>query len=155
MSLSGRIFQINLSNGGVPKQGVAAAEVTPLGLVGDRHNDTEHHGGPDKALCLYSLERILALQEEGHRVFPGAMGENVTLIGLDWSALTPGTRLRLGEAVEIEITGYTTPCHKIAGYFTPQDSSRVSQKRFPGWSRVYARVIHPGQIQVGDPVTID
>ena len=64
-----RIFQINVSSGGAPKLPVHAATVTPGGLEGDHQNDRKNHGGPDKALCLYSLERILALQAEGHPTF--------------------------------------------------------------------------------------
>ena len=52
------IFQINSSNGGVPKLPVQGAKVTSLGLEGDDHNNKELHGGPDKAICLYSLELI-------------------------------------------------------------------------------------------------
>ncbi|MFN2109684.1 MAG: MOSC domain-containing protein, partial [Anaerolineae bacterium] len=77
------IFQINISHGGVPKLAVRSAEVTELGLVGDTHNNTKVHGGPTRALCLYSLERILALQAEGHPIFAGSTGENLTLAGLD------------------------------------------------------------------------
>ncbi len=77
---SGRIFQINVSNGGVPKFARQQAELTPLGLVGDRQEETDVHGGPERALCLFSLERILALQAEAHPIFPGAIGENLDSI---------------------------------------------------------------------------
>ena len=66
---------------------------------GSWSQDRKHHGGPDRAVCLYSLERILALQEEGHPIYPGAAGENLTLTGLDWEALQPGMTLRLGADV--------------------------------------------------------
>ena len=72
MSVKGRVVQINISPGGVPKLPVAAARVTPDGLEGDGHRDLEHHGGPERALCLFSLEQIRALQAEGHAVTPGA-----------------------------------------------------------------------------------
>ena len=101
----GRIFQINVSDGGVPKMPVRAVEVGLFGLRGDRQRDTEHHGGLERAVCLYSLERILALQAEGHPIYPGAVGENVTVSSLDWEQVVPGARLWLGEAVAIEITG--------------------------------------------------
>lgn len=149
---TGHIFQINLSAGGVPKLGQPQAEVSYLGLVGDGHRDMESHGGPERALCLYSLERILALQREGHPIFPGAIGENLTIAGLDWSLLLPGTRLRLGDQVMAELTRYTTPCSNIAPFFVKEDISRVSQKAYPTWSRLYARVLQPGVISVGDRV---
>ena len=144
------IFQINISQGGVPKLAVRSAEVTELGLVGDTHNNTKVHGGPKRALCLYSLERILALQAEGHPIFAGSTGENLTLAGLDWDAIMPGVRLRLGDTVEIEVTKYTEPCPKITESFAGEDISRMAQDKHPGWSRVYARVLTPGNIRVGD-----
>jgi MOSC domain-containing protein YiiM len=146
------VFQINVSNGGVPKLPVHAATVTSLGLEGDHQNDREHHGGPDKALCLYSLERILALQAEGHPIFGGSTGENLTLSGLDWAQLAPGARLSLGEEVAIEVTSYASPCPKIASSFAGGQSGRMSQEQHPGWARLYARVLSPGRIRVGDEV---
>ncbi|HWH08656.1 MAG TPA: MOSC domain-containing protein, partial [Candidatus Thermoplasmatota archaeon] len=79
-----RIFQLNVSPGGVPKRAVPEAVLGPLGLEGDKVRHPRIHGGPERALCLYALERILALQAEGGTLFPGALGENVTLVGLDW-----------------------------------------------------------------------
>jgi MOSC domain-containing protein YiiM len=148
------IFQISTSGGGVPKQGKPEAELTLSGLVGDAQRHTKFHGGPDRALCIYSLERILSLQEQRHPVFPGALGENLTIKGLDWELLYPGARLSLGEQVLIEITSYTTPCQHIAPYFTFGDPDRVSQQSHPGWSRLYAKVISPGRLRVGDRVEL-
>lgn len=150
----GRVFQINTSPGGVPKIARLRGDVTALGITGDLHRDTEHHGGVERALCLYSLERILALQEEGHPIYPGAIGENLTLTGLEWSTITPGVRLRLGEEILVEITRYTTPCSNLVDYFLANDISRVSEKTHPGWSRVYARVLQTGSIRTGDPVEV-
>src|SRR5512143_3997422 len=117
MSQTGHIFQISISGGGVPKHGLTKIEVDASGMAGDKHRDTVHHGGPDRAVCLFSLERILALQAEGHPIFPGSAGENITVAGVDWSTVTPGMRVRLGKEVVIEITDYTTPCDNIAPSF--------------------------------------
>lgn len=149
-----RILQINISPGGVPKLPVPAARVTELGLEGDQHRDMEHHGGPERALCLFALEQIRALQAEGHNVSPGAIGENLTVEGLDWERVTPGTRLELGAGVLIEVTRYTSPCFNIKKNFADGDFSRVSQKRHPGSSRVYARVLRTGSISQGDTVRL-
>jgi len=149
------IFQINISPGEVPKLPVHRARVTSLGPEGDDHNNKEVHGGPDRAICLYSLERIRALQEEGHPIFPGSTGENFTITGLDWTQITPGTRLRLGTEVIIEITQYTQPCDKIVSSFKDEQILRMSQEQYPGWARVYARVLSPGEIRIGDKVHLD
>ncbi len=145
-----RIFQINVSYGGVPKLAVRQAEVRRLGVEGDRHHDLLHHGGPERAVCLFSLERILALQAEGHPVFPGALGENVTVSGLSWEQVVPGSRIQLGGNVILEVTSYTSPCSSLVECFTNGDISRHSQDKFPGWSRVYARVVQEGTIRTGD-----
>lgn len=150
--MQGRIFQLNSSPGGVPKLAVREAEVTELGLVGDDHNFPDIHGGIERALCLFSLDRIFELQEEGHSIFPGAVGENVTISGVDWNNITPGQRLALGEEVLIEITAYTSPCNSIENVFAGGKYQLISQKVHPGYSRVYARVLRPGRLAVGQTV---
>jgi MOSC domain-containing protein YiiM len=152
--VNGRIVQISVSSGGVPKNAVPAAEVTRAGVDGDAQRDLEHHGGPDRAVCLFSLEQIQALRAEGHPVVPGALGENVTLEGVDWKSVVPGRRLQLGGQLLLEVTRYTSPCLNIKPAFSHGDYSRVSEKRHPGWSRVYARVLVPGRIEAGDPVRL-
>ncbi len=154
MSNGARIFQINASDGGVPKRAIHAAQVNEGGLTVDRQAHPKFHGGLERALCLYSLERIIQLQAEGNSIFPGSTGENVTLSGVDWTALGPGAWLRLGEAVEIEITAPASPCSQIAASFTGERVDRVAADRHPGWSRWYARVLVSGRIRVGEPVEV-
>ena len=150
--MSGTIFQISISSGGVPKLARREGTVTPLGLEGDAQRDQVHHGGPERALCLYSLERILGLQAEGHPIFPGAAGENLTLSGISWPDVEPGTRWRLGDDVIIEITKHTTPCHNLVDSFLEGDFNRIHHQKHPGWARVYARVLQPGRIVTGGAV---
>lgn len=152
--MTGQIVQISLSNGGVPKTAVPTAAVTETGLVGDRHNHPDIHGGSEKAVCLWSLEVIETLQQEGHPIEPGCAGENVTIAGIDWSQVAPGLQLQLGAEVRLEIASYTTPCRQNMGWFADQRYSRISQKHHPGSSRVYARVLQPGTIHEGDTVAI-
>ncbi len=149
-----RVFRINVSNGGVPKLPVPRAEISSSGVAGDRQNNLEFHGGPDRAVCLFSLERIMALQAEGHPVFPGSTGENLTVSGLDWDEIVPGMRLKVGEAVILEVTSYTTPCKTIGMSFADGNSIRISQKAHPGWARLYARVLEPGAISIGDGIRL-
>jgi MOSC domain-containing protein YiiM len=149
--MPGRIVQINVSRGGVPKRSVHRVRVMRSGIEGDSHRNTEHHGGPDRALCVFSLEQIEALQAEGHPIEPGALGENLTVAGLDWGLVQPEDFFRIGEVL-VQITRFTSPCLNVRAAFLDGACSRVSQKRHPGWSRVYARVLVPGEIAAGDPV---
>ncbi len=107
----------------------------------------------ERAVCIYSLELIQSLQEAGHPVFPGAMGENLTIAGLDWEQMKPEARLQIGNQVTLEITEYTVPCNNLIPFFIGGDFSQVDQKVRPGWARVYARVLQGGGIRVGDSVT--
>jgi MOSC domain-containing protein YiiM len=75
----------------------------------------------------------------------------LTIAGLQWAELVPGRRLEIGE-VAIELAGYAHPCANIAEFFHDRNASRVSQKVYPGWSRLYARVVKEGTVRVGDPV---
>jgi MOSC domain-containing protein YiiM len=88
------------------------------------------------------------------RSSPGSVGENLTLAGLDWSRLAPGARLALGEEALVEVTGYTAPCKTIAASFLDGDFKRISHKLRPGHSRLYARVLRPGRLRVGDRVQV-
>ena len=152
--MAGRVFQINVSLGGVPKLPITQAQVSTLGISGDYQRDQRNHGGPDRALCLYTLEQIQQLQREGHPITPGSTGENITLVGISLLELTPGTLLALGEEVEIQLTSYAVPCNTITDSFNDGDFTRISDKLHPGQSRVYARVLHTGQIATGDEARI-
>lgn len=147
--MPGTVHQINVSDGGVPKLPVPEAFISRSGVSGDRQADLDHHGGPDQTVCLYSLEVIEGLRSEGHPIFPGAAGENLTLEGLDWSEVRPGRRLRVGEAL-LEITYPTSPCHKNARWFVGGRFDRMSDEKHPGWSRMYARVLEEGRVAESD-----
>ena len=152
--MDGYIFQLNCSGGGVPKWPVTEAQLTPTGLACDRQAKPKIHGGPERALCLYSLEHITELQGEGHPIFPGSIGENLTIAGLDWKTLGPGQRLALGDEVIIEITSYAGPCPTIKDSFIGGKFKRISQKKHPGESRLYARVVRTGLLAPGQKVRL-
>ena len=148
-----RVHQINISNGGVPKRPVVSAAIEERGIVGDEQADKVHHGSPDQALCLFSLEVIQGLQAEGHPIAPGSAGENVTIAGLDWSEVVPGTTMLIGP-VRVEITGFATPCSKNAQWFSDGNFNRMHVNKHPAESRIYARVVEGGHLTTGDPVRL-
>lgn len=152
--LTGSVAAVNVSNGGVPKGRVSGAQVSRLGLEKDTQDDKEHHGGSDRAVCLFSLERIRSLQKEGHPIDIGTVGENVTVEGIDWDRVVPGVTIKIGDQVLLEVASFTNPCKTIRASFIDGEFIRIAQKLHPGWSRVYARVIREGQIRFGDPVEV-
>ena len=154
MQVRGSIAQLNASGGGVPKLPVLEAQVGELGLAGDQQHNTRLHGGPARAVSLFAIERIAALAAEGHPIVPGGTGENITTRGIDWEEAAPGARFKLGADCVLEVTSYTAPCATIERNFTDREFGRLSQKAYPGWARVYARVLVPGLVRAGDSIEV-
>ncbi len=151
---SGRVASINVSAGGVPKVPVAETWIGTLGLRDDAHTEPPpSHGGPDKAVSLYSVASIARVVADGHTAFPGAFGENLTLDGIEMGDLAPGTRLAIGrEGPVIEVTEVAQPCQTIAHYFVDRHIARISGTTNPADARWYARVLREGTVREGDEV---
>lgn len=145
---AGRIESINVSGGGVPKRSRQEAWISRNGVYGDSQADRKLHGGPERAVCVYSVEVIEALQNQGHPIRFGTTGENLTVSGLNWDLVAPGTIWKAGDSV-LEVASYTAPCKTIRDSFLDKRYKRISQKVNPGWSRVYARVLEEGRVRVG------
>jgi MOSC domain-containing protein YiiM len=151
----GTVVSVNTSPGGVPKLPVAGTTIRRGGLEGDAHTDREHHGGPLQDLCLYPFEAIERIAAEGNHAFPGAYGENLTLIGIEWGGLRAGDRLRIGsDGPLLELTDYATPCSKQSQWFLGGRIGRISATAFPRDARWYARTIQEGPVAPGDVVTL-
>ncbi len=148
------VHQINVSDGGVSKRPVLEARVSETGVEGDRKRNIKVHGGSDRAICFFSLELIERLQDEGHPIDSGLSGENLTLAGLEWDLIRPGVVLSVGPEVLLEVKSYTVPCSHNALWFRDGDYQRIAQKKNPGWSRVYAKVLHDGVVRPGDVVEV-
>jgi MOSC domain-containing protein YiiM len=149
--MTARIFHLAISDGGAPKHAIREGVVGETGIVGDRQKHTKIHGGPLRALCLYSLELIEKLQAEGHPIYPGSVGENVTISGLPWSTLGPGTRLQLGDEVEIELTTTADPCKNIGASFIDHKFKRLDA---PGEMRWYCKVLKGGNLRIAMAVRV-
>jgi MOSC domain-containing protein YiiM len=153
--MDGRVLQVNVSPGGVPKLPVDKARVGPDGLDGDAHHHDAVHGGPLRAVCLLASEAIDRVRADGHPgVGPGAVGENLTTVGIELSLLAVGTRLGIGDDVVLELTGPANPCDVIKGAFSAGKSGRISILLHPTDSRMYARVEREGVVRPGDAIRV-
>ncbi len=152
---TGRVLQVNVSAGGVPKLPVDRAWVNILGLEGDKHREYTVHGGPHRAVCLFAMEVIERLQAEGHPIQPGGAGENLTTWGIEWSLLPVGATIRVGDELVLEVSSSTTPCVTQVGNFSDGNFNRILIDRHPSDSRMYARVLHEGSVAPGDAITVD
>lgn len=148
------LYQINTSKGGVPKLPTDEAIVTFEGIAGDKQKDRRYHGGPERAVCLFSIDIINKLRQEGHPIVAGSTGENLTLTFSEYALLVPGVKLKIGHEVILQVTSYAAPCKTIKQSFLDEGFIRISQKVFPNESRIYTRVLQEGRIRKGDEVFI-
>ena len=152
--MSGVVHSVNVSNGGVPKNRVESSEIRKHGLEGDYNRFREGQGGdPDRAVCIFSLEVLQSLKEEGHPIEVGSTGENITIQGIKWDSLVEGALLEIGDVV-LELSEPCAPCSKIGASFIDRSFDRVNHDREFGWSRWLARVLREGTVKIGDSVNI-
>lgn len=124
-----------------------------VGLAGDRAHDVQHHGGYDQAVYAYARENLDGWAAElGERLDNGVFGENLTTSGVEVNKALVGERWRIGRDVVLEVSGPRTPCATFQGWMgRPGWLRRFTRAALPG---AYLRVIEPGEIRVGDPVTV-
>jgi MOSC domain-containing protein YiiM len=123
------------------------------GLVGDYIGDRKHHGGDEQAVYAFQREDLDRWAERLGRPLPnGFFGENLTTSGIDVNEARVGERWRIGDEVELAVTAPRIPCSTFRGW--------VGEK---GWMKMFAadarsgtylRVLRPGSISAGDPITV-
>jgi len=159
--MTGRVLQINISPGGIPKRPIAEAMVTAAGIRGDAWAHPQIHGGAKQALLLITSEGVEELAAQGFPVSSGALGENLTTSGLDRRQMRVGQRYRAGE-VFLELTKLRAPCATL-DVFGPGIQRAVYDARVkagdpstPCWGLggFYAQVIQPGVIRPHDIITL-
>jgi len=153
-STRGTVAGLFTSAGGVPKRPMDRAVIGWRGVESDRQATRRHHGRVWQALCIWSADVVSRLVAEGHPIFPGAAGENVSLSGIDLRALRPGTRLRVG-TVLAEVSVPALPCATNRPWFVDGDFMRIHHERHPGDSRLYASVVAPGEVAAGDDAVVE
>jgi MOSC domain-containing protein YiiM len=159
--VTGRILQINVSRGGIPKLAIAEGNLTLEGFDGDSWAHPQIHGGREQAVLLIASEAIEALREKGYPVYPGALGENLTTEGLSPSGWRHGQEYQVGQAV-IELTRVREPCNALNVYGPPIKDEiydfrvKAGDTKSPLWalSGFYARVVSPGLVFPGDPIRL-
>ncbi len=152
--MSAEVHSINVSSGGVPKSKVESADIMKKGVEGDFNRFRDGRGGnTDRAVCIFSLELIQRLKDEGHPIEIGSTGENLTIRGVEWESLSEGTHLEIGDVV-LELSEPCAPCSKIGESFIGRRFDRVDHDQEYGWSRWLARVLREGRVTIGDSVNI-
>jgi MOSC domain-containing protein YiiM len=122
-------------------------------LAGDGQADLKVHGGPDKAVCVYSADHYpfwrqeLSVSECG----PGWFGENFSVEGQRETDVAVGDTFRIGTAV-VQISQPRAPCWKLGRRWHRLDMPKlVVQSGRTGW---YLRVLDAGDVECGDALTL-
>ena len=139
-----------------------------LGVAGDAHAGlTVRHRSRIAANPLApNLRQVHVLQSElfdelieaGFAVFPGDLGENITTRGIDLLALPAGTRLLVGAAGVLEVTGLRNPCSQMDRFqkgLMAATLSRDGEGRLVRKAGIMCVVLAGGEVQVGDSIRIE
>jgi MOSC domain-containing protein YiiM len=142
-------------------------EITLLagfGVEGDAHaGATVQHRSRARSLPnlrqvhLVHGELLDELVEQGFRVGPGSIGENVLTRGLDVLALPAGTRLHLGSEAVVEVTGLRNPCRQLDRYqkgLMAAVLARDEDGNLVRKSGVMSVVLTGGVVRPGDPIDV-
>jgi MOSC domain-containing protein YiiM len=130
-----------------------AVAVTPLGLQGDEQADLDAHGGPEKAVYGYANAHYPAWA----KLFPaltftgGAMGENLTIAGLEEKDICVGDVHSIGSSL-LQVCQPRQPCFKFALRHGNKLLPKAMVKNgFAGW---YYRVLQTGFVKTGDAISL-
>ncbi len=144
--VSGRIVGIHISEKkGTIKTPVGAVEVTPLGLTGDAHAGRWHR--QVSLLDAAAVKKFTTTQDAV--VAPGEFAENLLTEGISLSRAAPLDRIIIGNNVELEVTQIGKECHGSGCSV----SQRVGTCLMPH-EGIFARVVTPGLVRVGDPAEL-
>ena len=126
--------------------------VGSLGLAGDDHADSEHHGGTEQAVYAYAREDLDWWTEQlARELRNGEFGENVTTAGLDITTALIGETWRMGIVV-VQLTAPRIPCVTFKSWLDePHWVRRFAAAGRPG---SYLRVLSPGTVRAGDELTV-
>jgi len=124
------------------------------GIHGDGQADLKHHGGVDKAICVYPVEHFEYWRQQLNRkdFGNGAFGENFSVAGLEESSVAIGDRWQIGTAT-FEVSQPRQPCWKLARRW--QSKTLAAQAIDSGKTGWYLRVIKTGTIRCDAPIMVN
>ncbi len=113
------------------------------GLIGDAHAGEWH-----RQVSFLASESIENARKNGLNVTFGDFAENIATLGIDWVNLPIGSRVKLGNSVEVEISQIGKECHKKCAIFYQAGDCIMPREG------VFARVITGGTICCGDRIEL-
>lgn len=145
VTIKGKIKAISISKDkGTRKYNVPDAELKAgFGIESDAHGGDWH-----RQVSLLAEEYIVKMRKKMPSIAAGDFAENITTKGIDLQSLDIGSRLRLGEETEVEVTQFGKECHSGCAIFR-----RIGDCIMPR-EDVFAKVIKAGRIRTGDTIKV-
>lgn len=133
---------------GIFKRPVSKAILGSTNLDGDGQADLRFHGGPDRAVLLFSVEHYPNWEERlGRKLEFGSFGENLSVEGIDEETVCLGDIWET-DTITLEISQPRIPCSKLSRRLeTPGFHLEVTKK---AWGGFYARTLREGLVTIGD-----
>lgn len=145
------------ANGGefssaICKQSAEETFLSVDGFQGDGIADTKHHGGPDRAVCIYPGEHYAFWEKEFSCTLPtSTFGENLTVNGMLETDICIGDIFAVGDAV-IQVAQGRVPCSTISK--RTGLPSLMKEMVNTGFTGFLCRVVKDGVVRSDSPITL-
>lgn len=144
--MNAKVVSINISDKkGMRKKPVNSVIIKEnFGIDGDAHASEKWH----RQISLLALESIKKMQSMGLDVTSGDFAENITTEGINLPVLPIGTKMSIGENVEIEVSQIGKICHTRCAIYT-QAGDCVMPKE-----GIFAKILKGGIVKKGDKIIV-
>ncbi len=129
---------------GMRKKNVGQAQfIEQFGIEGDAHGNCATH----RQVSLLAMESIRKMQDMGLDVGPGDFAENLTTEGVDLLALPIGSKISIGDSVELEISQHGKQCHTPCAIYHQAGTCVMPTEG------IFGKVLSGGMVKVGDRIS--
>jgi MOSC domain-containing protein YiiM len=143
--MQGKVISICISEQrGVLKKEVASAVINDQGIVGDGHS-----GDWERQVTLLNYQSFLSAKEKHPELelHPGSFAENITIDGIDFTKIRPGSKLKLGDSVILQVSQIGKEDH-------PSVVTRTYGISLLPYEGLFCKVIQGGNLTPGDIVSM-
>lgn len=144
--MSAKVVSINISDKkGMRKKAVNEAVLKEnYGIKSDAHASEKWH----RQVSLLAVESIKKMQDMGLKVGPGDFAENITTKGINLPVLPIGTKMTIGEDIEVEVSQIGKVCHtRCAIYHQAGDCVMPKEG-------IFVKVLKGGVVKKGDEIKV-
>ena len=144
MEAHGRLIAVSMST----QTGTRKSPI-PVGVLRENHGLVgDAHAGSQRQVSLLAWESIEKMRGQGFSVDSGDFAENLTTSGMVLHILAPGTRIRVGDAVLLEVTQIGKTCHSDC------EIRRLTGQCVMPTEGVFAKVLIGGEVRSGDKIEV-